>query len=87
MTNYMDGLRKKSIKEKLNINVTTIMPGLVDTQMAKGEGLFWVEPTELVAKQIIRGIAKNKSELVVTKRWKLIAMLLKLLPDCIYYRM
>ena len=87
VTNYMDGLRKKSIKEKLNINVTTIMPGLVDTQMAKGEGLFWVEPTELVAKQIIRGIAKNKSELVVTKRWKLIAMLLKLLPDCIYYRM
>lgn len=87
VTNYMDGLRMKSIKEKLNINVTTIMPGLVDTQMAKGEGLFWVEPAELVAKQIIRGIAKNKSELVVTKRWKLIAMLLKLLPDCIYYRM
>lgn len=87
VTNYMDGLRKKSIKEKLNINVTTIMPGLVDTQMAKGEGLFWVEPTEIVAKQIIRGIAKNKSELVVTKRWKLIALLLKLLPDFLYYKM
>ena len=87
VTNYMDGLRRKSIKEKLNINITTIMPGLVDTQMAKGEGLFWVEPVDLIAKQIIRGIRKKKAELVVSNRWKLIAILLKLLPSWLYYRL
>ena len=83
----MDGLRRKSIKEKLNINITTIMPGLVDTQMAKGEGLFWVEPVDLIVKQIIRGIRKKKAELVVSNRWKLIAILLKLLPSWLYYRL
>jgi short-subunit dehydrogenase len=87
VTNYMDGLRRKSIKEKLNINITTIMPGLVDTQMAKGEGLFWVEPVDLIAKQIIRGIWKKKAELVVSNRWKLISILLKLLPSWLYYRL
>lgn len=87
ITNYMDGLRKKSIKENLNINITTIMPGLVNTQMAKGEGLFWVEPVDLIAKQIIRGISKNKAELVVSNRWKIIALLLKLIPNWLYYKM
>lgn len=87
ITNYMDGLRKKSIKENLNINITTIMPGLVNTQMAKGEGLFWVEPVDLIAKQIIRGISKNKAELVVSNRWKIIALLLKFIPNWLYYKM
>ena len=83
----MDGLRKKTIKEKLNINITTILPGLVDTQMAKGEGLFWVEPVSLIAKQIIRGIWKQKSELIVSNRWKLIALLLKFIPNWLYYKL
>ncbi len=87
ITNYMDGLRKKTIKEKLNINITTILPGLVDTQMAKGEGLFWVEPVSLIAKQIIRGIWKQKSELIVSNRWKLIALLLKFIPNWLYYKL
>lgn len=87
ISNYMDGLQKKSIKENLNINITTILPGLVDTQMAKGEGLFWVEPVDLVARQIISGIKKNKSKFIVSKRWNIIAVLLKLLPNNIYYKM
>ena len=55
--------------------------------MAKGEGLFWVMPVEKVTKQIFKAI-KNKSKVVyVTKRWGLIARLLKLLPRFIYDRM
>ena len=42
--NYTQALRKKS--KKTGICVTEIRPGLVDTDMAKGEGLFWVMPPE-----------------------------------------
>lgn len=87
VTNYMDGLRKKSVKENLNIDITTILPGLVDTQMAKGDGLFWVEPVNVVVKEIIAGIEKKKAKLIVSKRWNIIALLLKLLPNKVYYRL
>lgn len=85
--NYLEGLRQKSTKSKKPIFVTDIRPGLVDTDMAKGEGLFWVMPVEKVARQIFKGI-KSKSKVVyVTKRWGLIGRLLKILPRFIYDRM
>lgn len=87
VTNYMDGLRKKAYKENLNIRLTTILPGLVDTQMAKGGGLFWVEPVKKAAHQIIQAIAKNKKEAVITKKWKIIYWLLKILPSQLYYKL
>ena len=48
--NYLEGLRQKSTKSKKPIFVTDIRPGLVDTDMAKGEGLFWVMPVKKVTK-------------------------------------
>lgn len=85
--NYLEGLRQKSTKSKKPIFVTDIRPGLVDTNMAKGEGLFWVMPVEKVAKQIFKAI-KNKNKVVyVTKRWGLIGRLLKIMPRFIYDRM
>lgn len=73
--NYTQVLRKKS--KKTGVCVTEVRPGLVDTDMAKGEGLFWVMPPEKVAKQIMRAIARKKSKVVVTKRWRIISFLLK----------
>lgn len=44
--NYIEALCKKAYKSKLPIHITDIRPGLVNTRMAKGSGLFWVMPTE-----------------------------------------
>jgi len=85
--NYLEGLRQKATKLNEPIFVTDIRPGFVDTEMAKGEGLFWVMPVKKVTKQIFKGI-KNKSKVVyVTKRWGFIGRLLKILPRFIYDRM
>lgn len=73
--NYTQALRKKS--RKTGICVTEIRPGLTDTRMAKGEGLFWVMPPDKVARQIARGIARRRSKVVVTRRWRAISFLLK----------
>jgi short-subunit dehydrogenase len=85
--NYLEGLRQKSTKAKNSIFVTDIRPGLVDTKMAKGEGLFWVMPVEKVAKQILKAIKKKRKVVYVTKRWGFIARLLKVLPRFIYEKM
>ena len=85
--NYMEALRKKTFKSGGHIIVTDIRPGLVDTAMAKGEGLFWVMPVEKVASQIISAIRKKKSKAYVTKRWHLLAIINKNLPFYMFKRM
>ena len=85
--NYMEALRKKAFKSGDHIKVTDIRPGLVDTAMAKGDGLFWVMPVEKVANQIIAAIRKEKSKAYITKRWHVLAIINKSLPFMFYKRM
>lgn len=85
--NYLEGLRQKACRINKAIFVTDIRPGLVDTDMAKGEGLFWVMPVEKTAKQIFKAILQKKKIAYVTKRWLIIATILKRIPRPIYDRM
>ena len=85
--NYLEGLRQKASKSKADITVTDIRPGFVDTDMAKGDGLFWVAPKEKAAEQIYRAIRRKKHVSYVTRRWLLIALVLKRLPRFLYNRM
>lgn len=82
--NYMEALRKKAYKSGNNIHVTDIRPGLVDTAMAKGDGLFWVMPVDKVANQIFNAIRTKKSKAYVTKRWHILAIINKNLPFGLY---
>ena len=83
---YMEGLHMKARKMKANIYVTDIQPGFVDTKMAKGNGQFWVAPANKAAKQIVQAIAKKKWRVYITKRWWLIAQLMKWAPGWLYHR-
>jgi short-subunit dehydrogenase len=85
--NYMEALRKKAYKSGRQIAVTDIRPGLVDTAMAKGDGLFWVMPVEKVASQIVAAIRKKRSKAYVTRRWHILAIINKNLPFLLYKRM
>ncbi|NOQ25887.1 MAG: SDR family NAD(P)-dependent oxidoreductase [Bacteroidales bacterium] len=85
--NYLEGLRQKASKLKDPIIITDIRPGLVNTEMAKGEGLFWVMPVDKICRQIFKTIKKKKKVVYVSKRWGFIARLIKLLPRFIYDKM
>ena len=84
LNNYMEALRKKAFKSGGHVTVTDIRPGLVDTAMAKGEGLFWVMPVDKVAHQIYAAIRGKKSKAYVTKRWHVLAVINKNLPFHLY---
>ena len=85
--NYMEALRKKAFKAGGKIIVTDVRPGLVDTAMAKGDGLFWMMPVKKVARQICSAIHRKKSKVYVTKRWNFLAMIIKNLPYGLYKRL
>ena len=79
--------RKKAYKAGGKITVTDVRPGLVDTAMAKGEGLFWVMPVEKVAQQICTAICSKKSKVYITKRWHILAIINKSLPFVLFKRL
>ena len=85
--NYLEGLRQKASKLRHPIYVTDIRPGFIDTEMAKGEGLFWVMPVEKAVRQIYKAIINKKKVAYVTKRWRLTAMILKRIPGPVYDKM
>ena len=85
--NYLEGLRQKAKKSGLKITITDIRPGFVDTDMAKGDGQFWVASKEKAAAQTYNLIRRKKDIGYVTKRWRLIAIVLKILPNWLYKRM
>jgi short-subunit dehydrogenase len=86
-SNYIEGLRQKIRRLKLPITVTDIKPGFVKTAMAKGEGIFWAAPADKAAMQIYDAIKRKKDHAYITRRWRLIAWLLKGIPARIYERL
>ncbi len=83
---YLEGLRQKAHKLKLPITITDVRPGFVDTAMAIASKLFWVASVDKATRQIYRAIKHKRNIIYITKRWKIIAIMLKLIPNYIYYR-
>ena len=81
-----NGLRLRAVKSAAGIRVTDIRPGLVDTAMAKGEGLFWVMPVGRVVEQVLRAVRRGRRVAVVTRRWRIVASLLRWLPESLYLK-
>ncbi len=87
MSNYAEGLNIKAKRLKKNIIVTDIKPGFINTKKAKGNKRFWMATPQKAAKQIVDAISKKKRIAYITKRWWLIAQILKILPYSIYRRL
>ncbi|PQJ77471.1 SDR family NAD(P)-dependent oxidoreductase [Polaribacter glomeratus] len=85
---YLEGLyiKTKSIKSK-KVFITDIRPGFVDTPMALGDQLFWMVPLEKAAIQIYAAIKKKKRVAYISKRWQLVAWVLKIAPAWVLKKM
>lgn len=87
VSSYLRSLRHKCAKQRLPICVTEIQPGFIATAMSKGDGLFWVAPVDVAAAEMLAAIESRRPHAYVTRRWKIVAWALRLLPDWIYHRM
>lgn len=92
MSVYMEGLHMKAkkmarkSKSAQTVFITDIQPGFVNTKQAKGNGQFWVASVEKVADQIVNAIGNKRWRVYVTRRWWLIAQLMKWAPAWLYHR-
>jgi len=79
-SNYMESLWMKAKRtKKAKITITNILPGFVDTDIIAGK-TFWMAPLDKAVNQIYSAIRKKKRKAYITKRWRLIAIMMKIFP-------
>ena len=92
ISRYLEGLSIKAFKTKMpdgtkpQIAITDIQPGFVNTKAIESPVLFWMAPVEKAALQIYKAIEKKKRRAYITRRWAIIAWLLKVVPYSVYKR-
>jgi Short-chain dehydrogenases of various substrate specificities len=86
MSVYMEGLLMKAAKMKLNIAITDIQPGFIATKAAKNK-VFWVTPLNKAVKQMARGIDKKKFRVYISRRWRIIAWIMKRVPSFVWHKL
>lgn len=85
--NYLEGLRQKANRSGLPIYISDVRPGFVDTPITEGKKTFWCCSKEKAGKQIFDLIRKKKNVGYITKRWGIIAIIIKMLPRWVRTRM
>lgn len=83
ISNYMQAYRQRcNASEKFDIAITDVKPGFVESEMTEGKpGMFWVGETDKAVRQMLNDIEKRKSYSYITRRWRLIAWLIKMTPN------
>ena len=86
-SSYMQGLRYKIQRKKMPVSVTDIRPGFVKTPMTEAnETMFWVASADKAALQIYQAIAHKQKVAYITRRWRLVAWIMRLIPDFLFGR-
>jgi short-subunit dehydrogenase len=80
MTHYLEALDLRYAGAGRTIFVTDIQLGFVATQMAKSPVKFWVASPETAAAGILRAVELRQRKQYVTRRWRLYAWLMRMLP-------
>lgn len=88
VSTYLQGYRQRANHSDADITITDIKPGFVESEMTEGkQGMFWVADTETAVKQMVKSIKKGRNHAYITKRWRLVAWILKLTPNWVLDRL
>jgi NAD(P)-dependent dehydrogenase (short-subunit alcohol dehydrogenase family) len=87
LTTYLESLRNRV--SRYGVNVVTIKPGFVDTQMTRGmKGLFWLISADQAAETTLAVAHDDASpEVFVPARWWLVAFIVRWLPSFVFKRL
>lgn len=88
VSTYLQGYRQRANHSDARITITEIQPGFVESEMIEGKkGLFWVAPVKKAARQMANTIQRQKNHVYISKRWRLVAWALKIIPNWIWNRL
>ncbi len=86
LTSYLESLRNRLTRR--GVHVLTVKPGYVDTELVKGQkGLFWVISPDRAAADIWKAIRRQKQDIYVPARWRLVMFIVRNIPSFIFRRL
>lgn len=86
LTCYLEGLRNRLTR--YGVNVLTVKPGFVDTDMLAGaKGTFWVISAEQAARDICNAIRKHKQDVYTPARWRWVMLIIRNIPSNLFRKM
>ena len=87
LTAYLEALRNRC--SRYGVNVVTVKPGFVDTDMTRGmPGLFWLISADDAAARILRLADRGTSASgYVPRRWGLVMAIIRALPSPIFRKL
>jgi short-subunit dehydrogenase len=87
ISNYMTGFRQKAKRIPADITITDIKPGFVKSEMTENvRGMFWVADTDKAVAQMVKAIEKKRNIVYITKRWRIMAIIAKMVPQFVWDR-
>lgn len=87
VSRYAEGMQHRFASSRLNI--TLIKPGPTATPMTekmRANGMK-MAPADLVAKEIVEGIAKGKAVVYTPKKWQIIMLIIRHLPSFVFNKL
>lgn len=88
VSNYLDSIRLRIRRRGEHITVTDVLPGYILTPMTEeNKRMFWVADVEKAARQIADDITRKCTVSYISRRWRLLAWLISLMPRGILNRM
>lgn len=88
VNNYLQGYRQRANHSEAEITVTDLQPGWVESEMTKDKkGMFWIAPVDKAARQMANAIKSKCNHAYITRRWRLVAWVLKMIPNWVWNRM
>ena len=85
MDTFLESVRNRLWRK--GVQVTTIRPGFVDTQMIRGAKTFWVISADRAAELILRAVRARKAIAYVPARWRLMMAVIRSIPSFVFRKL
>ena len=83
---YLEALRNRLTRH--GVNVTTIKPGFVDTDLLKNAPkTFWVVSADEAAARTLAAVTARRQVAFVPPRWRLVSLVVRSIPSFIFRRL
>jgi short-subunit dehydrogenase len=85
MNTYLEALRNRLAVK--GVQVSTIKPGFVETEMVAGKGgLLWMISPDVAADTIVRRVERGTEVFYLPSRWRIVGTIVRALPSFLFRR-
>ena len=83
---YLQAIDQLAHKQRVNVSITDIRPGFVDTPLLNGKEYPMEMSIDYVAPRLEKAMLRARRVAVIDSRWAVVTALWKMVPDCLWRR-